>query len=152
MRIIDQDGNQVGVVPTVEGIRMAHEVGLDLVEVAPQSDPPVCRIMDFGKYKYKQKKRDHQAKKKSHASEVKEIRLKPKINSHDLDTKIRQAEEFIEEGYRVRINMMMKGRENTHVEIAEQVMEDFAVKMGDKVKVTKMPPENKRLMMLIVRK
>lgn len=139
-------------VPVEEALRLAVAAKLDLVEVAPLSDPPVCRIMDFGKYKYKQKKRDHQTKKKSHASEIKEIRLKPKINSHDLETKINQAKKFLEGGYRVQVNMMMRGRELAHTDIAILVIDQFAEAMGDTVKMSRMPMEHKRISMLIVNK
>lgn len=114
---------------------MARELGLDLVEVAPNSDPPVCRIMDFGKMKYEQKKKDHRAKMKQHQVVLKEVRLRPKIDTHDRDVKINHAREFLEKGNKVQFTMMFKGREMAHVDLAHELFAEILAALQDVSKV-----------------
>ena len=125
VRLIDQDGKMVGVVPTAEGIRMAQEVGLDLIEVSPNANPPVCKISNFGKMKYEMQKKAADAKKKQKVVEVKEIKMTINIGKSDYETKIRHTKEFIEKGHKVKVSIRMKGREITHRDIAEKMMADI---------------------------
>lgn len=114
MRVIDDQGAQLGILPTKEALNRAREVGLDLVEVAPDSKPPVCRIMDFGKFKYDKNKRSH--KSKSHTTKIKEIRLRPKTGQHDVDFKVKQAIGFLEHKDKVTVTVVFRGRELAHIE------------------------------------
>ena len=122
VRLIDQDGKMVGVVPTVEAIRMAEEVNLDVVEVSPNASPPVCKIASFGKMKYEMQKKSAGAKKKQKIVETKEIKMTINIGKGDYDTKLRHTKDFIEKGHKVKISIRMKGREITHREIAVDMM------------------------------
>jgi len=123
VRVIDVDGEQVGIVPTDEARAMAEEKGLDLVEVAPNSRPPVCRIMDYGKYKYEQARKAKEAKKKQHVIHVKEIKMRPKIEEHDFGFKLRHARRFLADGDKVKFTLRFRGREMTHPELGERVLE-----------------------------
>ena len=120
IRLIGADGDQLGIVPTEEALAQAREVNQDLVEVAPQAKPPVCRIMDYGKYKYQQSKK--QAKSHSHHTKTKEIRLRPKTGQHDIDFKVKQAKQFLEHKDKVQVSVMFRGREMAHVEEGQKVM------------------------------
>lgn len=132
IRLIDENGVQVGIVDKRDALNKAVELDLDLVEVSPDGKPPVCRILSYGKYKYKQSKK---TQKKHRAVQLKEIRVRPKIGQHDLQTKIKQARKFLERKDRVLINMMFKGRERAHAEIAQDVFEEFTKAMEDIAKV-----------------
>lgn len=125
---------QVGVISKEEAIAKAKSAELDLVEVAPDAEPPVCRIMNYGKYKYKQKKKLHQ---KQHVVQLKELRLRPKTGEHDIQTKIRQARKFLENKDRVLINMMFKGRERAHAELGSEILKQIADALADIAKVEK---------------
>lgn len=125
VRLIDQDGKMVGVVTVAEGIRMAQEVDLDLIEVSPNANPPVCKISNFGKMKYEIQKKAADAKKKQKTVEVKEIKMTINIGKSDYDTKIRHTKEFVEKGNKVRVSIRMKGREITHRDLAEKMMADI---------------------------
>lgn len=116
IRLIDENGAQVGVVPIAEGLRRAEAAGLDLVEISATSNPPVCRILDVGKYRYALDKRERQAKKKQHVVDVKELRISPKISEHDYQTKLRSAVNFLERGDKVKVTMFFRGREVTRVD------------------------------------
>ena len=120
IRLIDDQGEQRGVVPTDEAMRMAREVGLDLVEVAANERPPVCKIMDYGKFKYAQSKKSHQ---KTHQQKLKEIRVRPKTGDHDIETKIQQARKFLEHNDKVQVNVLFRGREMQHIEEGRRVMD-----------------------------
>jgi translation initiation factor IF-3 len=122
LRVIDPDGEQLGIMDIEDALDRAEEAGLDLVEVAPMAKPPVCRIMDYGKYKYQQKKRSAEAKKKSARVELKEVKLRPKTDDHDFLTKVRHARSFLEEGNKVKFTIMFRGREITHPEIASRML------------------------------
>ncbi len=131
VRVIDEEGNQLGVMPTLEALRMAQERGYDLVEVAPTASPPVTRLLDYGQYKYELAKRDKEAKRKSRSVEFKEIRLKPKIGQGDFDTKVRRAIEFLEEGDRIKVAVQFRGRELTHPHLGRELLSKFADQVQD---------------------
>ena len=135
VRLIDQDGEQVGIVATDEAREIAAEVGLDLVEVAPNSRPPVCRIMDYGKYKYEQARKAKEAKKKQHTITVKEIKLRPKIEEHDYGFKMRHARRFLDDGDKVKFTLRFRGREMTHPELGERVLEQIKEDLGETIVV-----------------
>ncbi len=135
MRLIDDEGGQLGLVLTDEALRRAKEAGMDLVEVAPDAQPPVCKVMDYGKFKYEQKKKAHQAKSKQKITVLKELRLRPKTEEHDLLVKVKKAKEFLEEGDRVQVNMLFKGREMAHIDVGKSLLERFAVEVADLGKV-----------------
>jgi translation initiation factor IF-3 len=126
VRVIDEDGNQMGVMPTLDALRMAQERGYDLVEVAPTASPPVTRLLDYGQYKYELAKREKEAKRKSRSVEFKEIRLKPKIGQGDFDTKVRRAIEFLEDGDRIKVAVQFRGRELTHPHLGRELLLKFA--------------------------
>ncbi|MDE1889171.1 MAG: translation initiation factor IF-3 [Planctomycetota bacterium] len=147
IRLIDENGVQVGVVSKEEAIAKAKGVELDLVEVAPDANPPVCRIMNYGKFKYKQKKKTHQ---KQHVVQLKELRIRPKTGEHDIQTKIRQARRFLENKDRVLINMMFKGRERAHAELGDGILKQIAVALEDIAKVEKDRISDERKMGMIL--
>jgi translation initiation factor IF-3 len=129
LRVIGENGEQLGILERDAALRMATEAGLDLVEVAGDVRPPVCRMMDFGKFKYRLAKRSHKAK--SHEMKVKEIRIRPKTEAHDRDTKIRQARGFLEDGDKVLVNMLFRGRELAHLDFAQQNMQAFVEQLAE---------------------
>lgn len=137
VRLIDAEGGQLGLMLTDEALKRARESGLDLVEVAPEAKPPVCKIMDYGKFKYEQKKKAHAAKTKQKVTHVKELRLRPKTEEHDLLVKVRKAKEFLADGDRVQVNMIFKGREMAHIELGKTLLERFATEIADVGKVDK---------------
>lgn len=126
VRVIDAEGEQLGVMQTQAALEMALEQGLDLVEVSPTARPPVCRIMDFGKYKYELSKKQKQSKKKQHTTQVKEVKLRPKTEEHDFQFKKRHAEEFLEKHHKVKFTLMFRGRELDHKERGFQMLERMA--------------------------
>ncbi|MCD6361908.1 MAG: translation initiation factor IF-3 [candidate division Zixibacteria bacterium 4484_93] len=123
VRLIGTDGKQLGIVPTEDALRMAEDAGLDLVEIAPTARPPVCKIMDYGKYMYELSRKAKLARKKQHIIHVKEMRFSPKISEHDFSYKIKQVIKFLEKGDRVKITMFFRGRQKTHLELGEAVIE-----------------------------
>ena len=138
VRLIDSDGSQVGVVPLEDARQRAVELDLDLVEVAPTARPPVCRIMDYGKFKYRENKKAREAKKKQHVIQMKEIKLRSKIDEHDLQFKLRHARKFLEKHDKVKITMVFRGREVVHKDLGERILKrvydevsDLAVQEGD---------------------
>ena len=131
IRLIDDEGEQVGIVPTDEARRMARERGLDLVEVAPNARPPVCKLMDYGKHKYEQARKLREAKKKQHNITVKEVKLRPRIETHDLEFKMRHARRFFEEGDKVKFTLMFRGREITHPELGVRLLEQVKGELED---------------------
>ena len=140
VRVIDPDGEQLGIMSIDEALDRAEDAGYDLVEVAPQARPPVCRIMDYGKYKYQQKKRTAEARKKSSRVELKEVKLRPKTDEHDFLTKVRKARQFLEANNRVKFTVMFRGREITHPEIAYDMM-DRAAEVLEEVAHVDQPPK-----------
>jgi len=137
VRLIDEEGRQVGIVSSEEARKRADDSGFDLVEVSPESKPPVCKIMDFGKYKYELAKKEKENRKKQHVIVTKEIRLRPKTDDHDFDFKVRHARKFIEQGNRVKATVMFRGRENVHREYGERVLNKFQEALDDIAKIEK---------------
>ncbi len=122
MRLILADGDNIGVVDRETALRKAEEAGFDLVEISPNADPPVCKILDIGKYKYEEQKRKNEARKKQKVIEVKEIKLRPNIDDHDYDVKMRAMKRFIEEGDKVKVTLRFRGREMAHMELGHQLL------------------------------
>lgn len=139
MRLIDENGKQVGIISSTEALKIAEEHGLDLVEIAPQADPPVCKIMDFGKYKYQQQMKDRQSKKKQHVIKLKELRFRPRIGEHDLIMKINRARKFLNDGCKVKITLMFRGRELAHKEDGFNLIERVIKELSDVSVVDKAP-------------
>jgi translation initiation factor IF-3 len=150
VRVIDADGQQVGVMPLEEAIRRAEEAGLDLIEVAATADPPVCRIADVGKFKFEQEKRARDAKKNQHVSEVKEVRLRPRTDDHDLQVRVRAARRFLEEGHKVKVEVRFRGREATHPEVARDQIQRIAAGVADIAIVERSPSLEGRAMFAIL--
>ena len=153
MRLITEDGEQLGVTSVEEGLKRAREEGLDLVEVAPQANPPVCKIMDYKKYRYEQEKRMKEARKHQRVSQQKEIRLRPKIGLHDLNIKIRHAQELLQDGHRIKFTMFFKGRERSHLELGREIINIVKQKLADDAIIEKdMRLEGSRMIMLMAPK
>ena len=150
VRLVDERGNMVGVVGRNEALVMASDVGLDLVEVAPNADPPVCKILDFGKYKYEEQKKKNEARKKQKIIEVKEIKLRPSIDVHDYDVKMRSMVKFIEEGDKVKVTMRFRGRELAHQELGMDVLVRVRDDLDEIAKVEQMPRMEGRQMTMVV--
>lgn len=134
VRVVDHNGNMLGVIPTIDALRIAVDAGLDLVEVAPNERPPVCRILDYGKFKYEQKRKTHQ---KTHQIQVKEIRLRPKTGEHDIEFKMKQARTFLEHKDKVKLNVMFRGRENAHHERGREILQQVIAALEDISKLEK---------------
>lgn len=149
VRVISHAGEQLGVVPLYEALDMAEEQGLDLVEIVPGSVPPVCKIMNFGKFRYDQSKREKESKKSQHQSKLKEIKLKPNIDVHDLETKTRHARDFLAEGNKVKITCTFRGREMMHPEIGEKIVRQICNDLED-VSTQESPPTKMGRMLLVV--
>ena len=150
MRLIDDEGTQCGVVDTETAMDMAREKGMDLVEVAPEAHPPVCKILDFGKHKYLIKKKEHLARRKQHHVVVKEMRVRPKIDTHDLDTKLKQARTFLEEGDKLQVNMLFRGREMGFKDLGMAVMQRVKAALADVSKVEREPRQEGNRMIMIL--
>jgi translation initiation factor IF-3 len=131
VRVVDENGSQLGVMPTARAMEMAQERGYDLVEVAPMSSPPVVRFLDYGQYKYELAKREKEAKRRSRAAEFKEVRLRPKIGVGDFETKVHRATEFLEEGDRIKVTVQFRGRELTHPEIGRRLLDRFVERIQE---------------------
>ena len=144
MRLIGHDGEQVGIVGIKDALSRAEVSGLDLVEVAPDADPPVCKIMDFGKYRYEVTKKEKDQRKKQHVIHIKEIRLRPKTEEYDLLHKIRHAREFLEEGNRLKATIMFRGREMIYKEFGYRLLDRVVQELSDIAKVEKGPIEEGR--------
>lgn len=150
VRVIDHENQQVGILPTEAALEQAREAGLDLVEVAPGSEPPVCRIMDFGKWKYEQKKRDHKARQKQHHVVLKEVRLRPKIEAHDQMVKTKKAHEFLEKGSKVQFTMLFRGREMSHLDLAMDIFREIEEQLNEVGKVEVPARQQGRRMTMIM--
>lgn len=144
------DGTQLGVIPTHEALAQALELGLDLVEISPNAQPPVCKIIDFGKFKYEQAKKASESKRNAFQPEVKEIRFRPKTDEHDLAFKIKNARGFIEEGHKVQFEVRFKGRENAHPDIGKLVLDRVAKELMDIAKLERMPKYESKTMTMIM--
>lgn len=150
VRLIDAEGAQAGIVQFRDALQMAKDAGLDLIEVAPNAVPPVCRIMDYGKFKYEQSKREKEAQKKSKQSELRMIRVRPNIDEHDFATKLKHAHDFLEDGDKVRIFVVFRSREFTHPEFGRNLLNKFVEGLTDVGLVEKSPSMEGRQMTLIV--
>jgi translation initiation factor IF-3 len=132
---VDEEGGQLGVMTPREALQIARERELDLVEIAPQATPPVCRIVDFGKFRYEQQKRDKSQRKHQQQSQLKEVRLHPRTDTHDVDFKTRHAREFLKEGHKVKFTVVFKGREITRREIGQKLLEQIILDLQDEAKI-----------------
>lgn len=150
VRVIDQEGEQLGIMTFKQAMTMAEERGLDLVEVAPQAKPPVCRLMDFGKYKYEQQKKAREAKKNQSVVSVKEIQLGLKIEDHDFFVKVKHARDFLEAKDKVKVRVKFRGREITHKELGEELLNRFIKETEDISKVENTPKMEGRNMILVL--
>jgi translation initiation factor IF-3 len=150
VRLIDENGKQVGIVPTPEALQKAKDAGLDLIEVAPQAKPPVCKILDYGKYKFDLEKRLKEAKKKQKQVKMKEIRMQPKIEEHDLQFKTKHIAEFLEEGNKVKVTIRFRGRELAHTELGKDVLNDIVDRIEIPFSVDKKPAMEGRFMSMIL--
>ena len=150
VRLVDEQGQMVGVVGRNEALTMAANAGLDLVEIAPNADPPVCKILDFGKYKYEEQKKKNEARKKQKIIEVKEIKLRPSIDDHDYEVKRRSMTKFIEEGDKVKVTMRFRGRELAHQELGMDVLMRVRGDLDEIAKVEQMPRMEGRQMTMVM--
>ena len=150
VRVVSDTNEQLGIMTLHEAIRIAEEKGLDLVEVAPNGRPPVCRIMNYGKYRYEQQKRDKEAKKKQKVFQLKEVKLRPNIEDHDFYVKLKNAQRFLADGNKVKVTIMFRGREMTHPELGGEVLERFAKELGDSIVREKPPKLEGRNMTMVV--
>ena len=144
------DGSQIGVVATQDALRQARELDLDLVEVAPQANPPVCRIMDYGKFKYERDIRQKEARKKQARVELKEIKFRPKIDPHDYATKKGHVERFLRAGAKVKITIMFRGREMAHTDLGRKILDRLVSELGEAIVVEMMPKQEGRNMIMVI--
>ncbi|WP_073253541.1 translation initiation factor IF-3 [Caldanaerovirga acetigignens] len=150
VRVIDVDGKQLGIMPLKEALRLAQERQLDLVKVAPQAKPPVCKIMDYGKYKYEQSKREKEARKNQKVISVKEIRMSPNIEEHDFQVRVKSALRFLDDGNKVKVTVRFRGREITHTQLGEDVLKRLAESVKEKAVIEKPPVIEGRNMVMIL--
>ncbi len=150
VRVIGENNEQLGIMSSKEAQALADEAGLDLVKIAPTAQPPVCRIVDYGKFKYDQMKREKEAKKKQHVVEVKEIRLSPNIDTNDLNTKVSAARKFLTAGDRVKVTLRFRGREMAHMQTTKHILDDFAEGLTDVAVVEKAPKVEGRSMTMFL--
>jgi translation initiation factor IF-3 len=153
VRLIDQHGEMIGVMSAREALIRAYDVGLDLVEISPGAVPPVCKILDFGKYKYEQQKKANEARKKQKVVEIKEVKVRPNIDDHDYDVKMRQMKGFIEEGDKVKVTLRFRGREMAHQDLGAKVLEKIRTELAETTKVEQFPRlENRQMIMVLAPK
>ena len=150
VRVIDQDGENLGVLYTKEAIATAHEVGMNLVEVSPGADPPVCKILDVGKFKYEAQKKAAAARKNQKTQEIKEIKMRPNIDDHDYDTKMKAVQRFIEDGDKVKLTLRFRGRELSHGELGLRLLERVRDDAVDYAKVEQTPKMEGRQMLMVI--
>ncbi|MBP5453811.1 MAG: translation initiation factor IF-3 [Lachnospiraceae bacterium] len=150
VRVIGENGEQLGIMSSKEAMALAEEAGVDLVKIAPTAQPPVVRIVDYGKFKYEQLKREKEAKKKQHVVEIKEIRLSPNIDTNDLNTKMNAAKKFITGGDRVKVILRFRGREMAHMQTSKHILDDFAEGLSDIAVMEKAPKVEGRAMSMIL--
>ncbi|HXF94205.1 MAG TPA: translation initiation factor IF-3 [Nitrospiraceae bacterium] len=150
VRVIGPDGEQLGIMPTPDAFRQAQEMGYDLVEVAPTSQPPVCRIMDYGKYKYELSKKEHQSRRHQKSTQVKEIKLRPRTDKHDLEIKIRQIKGFLAEGNKTKVTLMFRGREMANQEMGRAVMNTVIEQLADSGTIEYAPRMEGRSLIMII--
>ena len=153
IRLIGEDGEQLGIMSARDAMKLAREANLDLVKIAPTAKPPVCKIIDYGKYRYEQARREKEARKKQKTIEVKEIRLSPNIDTNDLNTKVNQARKFVSGGNKVKVAVRFRGRELAHTTVGKTILEDFAQKLSDIAVIDKPAKlEGKSMVMFLVEK
>ena len=150
IRLIGEDGEQLGIMSAREAMKIAQEAELDLVKIAPAAKPPVCKIIDYGKYKYEQARKEKEAKKKQKTVEVKEVRLSPNIDTNDLNTKINNAKKFISKGNKVKVTLRFRGREMAHVQQSKHILDDFAETLADVAVVEKPAKMEGRAMSMVL--
>lgn len=150
VRLIGEDGEQLGIMSAKEAMKLAEDAGLDLVKIAPTAKPPVCKIVDYGKYKYEQLRKEKEAKKKQKVVEIKEIRLTPNIDTNDLNTKVNAAKKFITHGDRVKVTLRFRGREMAHMQASKHILDEFAEAVADIAVVEKAPKVEGRSMTMFL--
>lgn len=150
VRVIGEDGEQLGIMSAREALQLAEEAGVDLVKIAPTAKPPVCKIVDYGKFKYEQTRKEKEAKKKQKVIEIKEIRLSPNIDTNDLITKINAAKKFLSKGDRVKVTLRFRGREMAHMAASKHILDDFAEALADVSVVEKAPKVEGRSMTMFL--
>lgn len=150
VRVIDSEGEQLGIMAIADAIAAAEEAGLDLVEVSPTAKPPVCKILDYGKFKYEQQKKKNEAKKKQKTIELKEIKFRPNIDQHDYDVKMKSMHKFIDEGDKVKVTLRFRGRELAHQELGLEVLNRVKEDMAEKAKVEQNPNMEGRQMVMVL--
>jgi translation initiation factor IF-3 len=150
VRLIDQDGEMQGVMSARDALLRAYAVGLDLLEISPNADPPVCKILDFGKYKYELQKKKNEAKKKQRVIEIKEVKVRPNIDENDYQVKLRSMKSFIEEGDKVKVTLRFRGREMAHQDIGVKVLERIRTDLEAATKVEQMPRMEMRQMVMVL--
>ena len=150
VRLVGGDGEQLGIIPTLEALELAREKGLDLVEVAPQAKPPVCRLLNYGKYKFEQEKKNRESRKKQKLVKMKEVRMQPKIETHDLDFKTKHIAEFLEQGSKVKVTIRFRGRELAHTELGKVVLDKILDRLEVPYAVDRRPAMEGRFMSMIL--
>jgi translation initiation factor IF-3 len=150
VRVIDQNGEQLGVLPTGEALRRAREAGLDLVEISPNASPPVCKILDYGKFKYTQKKRAHEAKRKQVVVKLKEVKMRPSTDEHDFQFKLRHIKRFLAEGDKAKVTVVFKGREVAYIDRGRAVMKRIIEEVKNEGKVEHPPSMEGRAMIMVL--
>ena len=150
MRVIGEDGQQLGIMSSRDAMKLAEEAGVDLVKIAPTAKPPVCRIVDYGKFRYEQTRKEKDAKKKKKTTEVKELRLSPNIDTNDLNTKVNAARKFLSKGDKVKITLRFRGREMAHMNNSKHILDDFAQALADIAVVDKAPKVEGRSMTMFL--
>ena len=150
VRLIDQDGEMIGVMNAREAVQRAFSVGLDLVEISPNAEPPVCKILDFGKFKYEQQKKKNEARKRQKVVEIKEIKVRPNIDENDYQVKMRAMKSFIDEGDKVKVTLRFRGREMAHQDIGVRVLERIRAELDGTTKVEQMPKMENRQMVMVL--
>ncbi|MCI9374450.1 MAG: translation initiation factor IF-3 [Lachnospiraceae bacterium] len=150
VRVIGESGEQLGVMATRDALKLAEEAGVDLVKIAPTAKPPVCKIVDYGKFKYEQTRKEKEARKKQKVIEIKEIRLSPNIDTNDLNTKVNAARKFITKGDRVKVTLRFRGREMTHMNNSKHILDDFAQALSDIAVMEKAPKVEGRSMTMFL--
>jgi translation initiation factor IF-3 len=153
VRLIDEAGEMMGVMSSREALLRAYDAGMDLLEISPNAVPPVCKITDYGKYKYEQQKKANEARKKQKIVEIKEIKVRPNIDDHDYDVKMRSAKSFLDEGDKVKVTLRFRGREMAHQDLGVKVLERIRTELAELAKVEQMPRlENRQMIMVLAPK
>ena len=150
VRVVSASGEQLGIMSSREAMKLAQEAELDLVKIAPKAQPPVCKIIDYGKFKYEQTRKEKEAKKKQKTVEIKEVRMSPNIDTNDLNTKINNAKKFLEKGNKVKVTLRFRGREMAHVQQSRHILDDFAETLKDIASIEKAPKLEGRNMSMVL--